>query len=440
MAGFNGVSGHDLEHDIVQLDRDISKKRGEASEKKLAADQLVADLKAQGKNPLTDTESFEQVDAAYKEADALADTILEMETVRARAGAWQAEKSGRTPDRNAGASLAERFMSDPAYQAAKNAGLLETGSGRIELPGVEAIDRQSLLAKIKRAGIQAATLDGSPLIPSERIDFGAPTLIPVRQLRVADLVTSTTTDSDLINYTAMTAREDDAAATAKGDAYNEANYEFEVRQAPVRDIGQWIPAHRSELADQGQLQALLERLLTFGVDLALENEIVGGDGTGQHLVGILETDGINYVDRDTTNAERRVETLHRAITRERLTLFGEPDAMVMHPNDYEQTLFEKTDAGDGGYVWIGALAGLSGNTPQSLWGKPVVPTPAVSENTAIVGAFKMGATLYLRAGVTTRASDSHSDFFTRRMVAVLAETRAAFAVPLPVAFCEVSLA
>jgi HK97 family phage major capsid protein len=110
---------------------------------------------------------------------------------------------------------------------------------------------------------------------------------------------------------------------------------------------------------------------------------------------------------------------------------------VLHPTDYEETIFEKTDSGDGGYVWIGALAGLAGNTPMQLWGKPVVLTPAVPEDTGLVGSFKLGATVYMRAGVSVRASDSHADFFTRRMVQLLAETRAAFAVRLPVAFCQV---
>lgn len=435
------VAGNDLDQDVQQLTRDITKVKGEHSEKRLAADKIVADLKEQGVNPLTDKDAFAKVDAAYKEADALEQQIVEMESVRERAASWSEEKRGPSAVRQArghAESLAERFMASDSYQAHKKAGLFESGQGRVEIQGVEALNRDSLMARLNSGRMMAATLDGEPLIPSQRTIY-PPVMLPVRQPRILDLLTVTTTDSNLIQYTAMLSRGDNAAATAKGDAYNEAAYEFELREAPVRDIGQWIPAHRSELADQGQLQALLERLLTFGVDLALEEEVLAGDGTGQHLTGILETDGINYVSRDGTNAERRVETLHRAITAERLTLFGEPDGMVLHPTDYEETLFEKTGAdGLGGYVWVGALAGLQGNTPQSLWGKPVVTTPVMPSGTGIVGNFKFGGIVYVRSGVTTRASDSHADFFIRRMVAILAETRAAFAVPVPVAFCEVT--
>jgi HK97 family phage major capsid protein len=429
----------DLGQDIQQLTKDISKKKGEEATARHAADKLVAEYAEKGVNVLNDKAAFEAVAAAYEPADKLAEEISEMDVVRQRAASWLGEKSpAPAASRERGMSVAEAFMSDPLYQSLAKAGVFEGGAGRIELPGAEVLGRADLIAALRSGrGLQAATADATPLIPSDR-QLYPPVPLPVRQPRIVDLLTVTTTESNLIEYSAMITRTDVAAPTAKGTAYSDATYEWELREAPVRDIGQGIPAHRSELADQGQLEALLGTLLSVGVELALEDEVVSGDGTGQHLTGILETDGINSVFRDVTTPERRVETLHRAITRERLTLFGEPDGMVLHPTDYEETIFEKTSS-TGGYVWIGALSGLASGTPTQLWGKPVVITPAVPQNTGIVGNFKLGATVYMRAGVSVRASDSHADFFTRRMVQLLAETRAAFAVRLPVAFCEVTL-
>jgi HK97 family phage major capsid protein len=433
------VTAHDLGQQIQQLTKDISKKKGEESTLRQKADELAADYASKGVNVLDDKEAFAAVDAAYKVADDIAGEISEMDVVRQKATSWLGEKSP-APSLSAerGMSVVEAFMADPVYQQYAKAGVFEGGQQRIELPGAEVLGRADLIRALRsKRGLQAATVDAEPLIPSDR-QLYPPVTIPVRQPRIVDLLTVTTTESNLIEYSAMITRTDVAAPTAKGTAYSDATYEWELREAPVRDIGQGIPAHRSELADQGQLEALLGTLLSVGVELALEDEVVAGDGTGQHLTGILETDGINSVFRDVTTPERRVETLHRAITRERLTLFGEPDGMVLHPTDYEETIFEKTSS-TGGYVWIGALSGLASGTPTQLWGKPVVITPAVPQNTGIVGNFKLGATVYMRAGVSVRASDSHSDFFTRRMVQLLAETRAAFAVRLPVAFCEVTL-
>lgn len=434
------TTAHDLGQQVQELTRDISSKKSEQATAREKADQLVADYAEKGVNLLDEEnkEAFDAVDAAYKVADDLQTEISQMEAVRSKAGTWLGEKSPSLA-RDAIVdipTLAEAFASTPEYERlAKFDGF--RGKENIILPNVEVLDRARTVKALKSGrGMMAATVDSTPMI-APQLELYPPVPLPVRQPRIVDLVTVTTTESNLIEYSAMIERTDVAAPTAKGTAYSDATYEWEQREAPVRDIGQGIPAHRSELADLGQLEALLGQLLSVGVELSLENEVVAGDGTGQHLTGILHTSGINSVSRDVTGAERRVETLHRAITQERLTLFGEPDGMVLNPTDYEQTIFEKTDSGDGGYVWIGALSGLAANTPMQLWGKPVVLTPVMPEGTGLVGAFKLGATVYMRAGVSVRASDSHEDFFTKRMVQLLAELRAAFAVKLPVAFCEV---
>lgn len=436
------TTAHDLGQQVQQLTRDIESKKSDQAEARQKADALAAEYAEKGVNLLDpeNKEAFDAVDAAYKASDELEGELAKMQAVRETATGWLGKKSptiARDVIRDAGLTLAETFMADGQYELLAKAGAFESGKARVEIPGIEVLERAGLVKAMKSGrGLMAATVDATPIIAPD-IQVYPPVSLPVRQPRIVDLVTVTTTESNLIEYSAMIERTDVAAPTAKGTAYSDATYEWELREAPVRDIGQGIPTHRSELADQGQLEALLGQLLSVGVELALEDQVVEGDGTGQNLTGILHTSGINSLYRDTTTPERRIEALHRGITKERLTLFGEPDGMAMHPTDYEETIFEKTDSGDGGYVWLGALAGLAANTPTQLWGKPVVITPAIPQGTSIVGAWKLGATVYMRAGVSVRASDSHEDFFTRRMVQLVAETRAAFAVRLPVAFCAV---
>jgi HK97 family phage major capsid protein len=229
----------------------------------------------------------------------------------------------------------------------------------------------------------------------------------------------------------MLARTDVAAPKAKGVAYDEATYTFERARHRSGTSATGSPPPLRARRPGTARGADLERLLEFGVDLALENEMLTGDGTEPHLQGILETDEINTRTRDTTN-ERRVEAIHRGDHRDPPLALRRADGIVLHPSDYEEIVFEKDDMG----VYL--LGPASQQTFRSLWGFPVVITSVMPEDTGIVGNWKMGATLYLRSGVTTRASDSHEDFFVRRMVALLAETRAAFAVRMPVAFCEVN--
>jgi HK97 family phage major capsid protein len=61
----------------------------------------------------------------------------------------------------------------------------------------------------------------------------------------------------------------------------------------------------------------------------------------------------------------------------------------------------------------------------------------VPDDTALVGDFTK-AVLWLREGAQVLATDSHSDFFVKNLVALLAELRAALGVLLPSAFCKVT--
>jgi HK97 family phage major capsid protein len=69
---------------------------------------------------------------------------------------------------------------------------------------------------------------------------------------------------------------------------------------------------------------------------------------------------------------------------------------------------------------------------------PVIDTPAMTEGTALVGAFGSGAQLYDREQASIRISEQHSDFFIRNAIVVLAEQRLALAVKRPEAFVKVT--
>ena len=68
----------------------------------------------------------------------------------------------------------------------------------------------------------------------------------------------------------------------------------------------------------------------------------------------------------------------------------------------------------------------------------MVTTRFIAQGTAIVGAFKQGATLYRRAGLTIRSTDSHASNFIANIVTVLAESRFALAVKQPNKFCTIT--
>ena len=117
----------------------------------------------------------------------------------------------------------------------------------------------------------------------------------------------------------------------------------------------------------------------------------------------------------------------------------DPTGIVMHPSDWEATELEK-DLNER-YMLIGASdTPRTGGGARSLWGVPVIVTPAITSGVALVGAFDIGATLWTYDDVTLRISDSHSDYFVKNLLAVLAEMRELLSIYYPQAFVSADVA
>jgi HK97 family phage major capsid protein len=125
-------------------------------------------------------------------------------------------------------------------------------------------------------------------------------------------------------------------------------------------------------------------------------------------------------------------TLRQARTKVRVTGRATPTAYVMHPNDWEDLdLLQDNEA----RYYFGGPSVLG--TPR-LWGLPVVESEGMTEGTAMVADWRL-LVLWDREAANILISDSHSDFFVRNMLAVLAEMRAALGCLRPSAFVEVDL-
>lgn len=246
-----------------------------------------------------------------------------------------------------------------------------------------------------------AVLPPSLEVAPDAAGLALPGDVPVRARRLLDFCTLRPTDSELIRYGRETTRDDLAAETADGTEAPEAEYVVTPEEARVRTIPVWIPAHRSNLADQAELEALLEGRLGGSVRGRLQRQIVQGDGVAPNLEGILATSGIGTVTRDTTN-ETRFAAIGRGVTEVRVELEDEPNAIAIHPVDYGEV--------------IGELGGSGTEVAtRTLHGVPAVPTTAAPEGTAVVGAFDVGLSVRVREGLALSVSDSHDDLFAKRM-------------------------
>lgn len=285
-----------------------------------------------------------------------------------------------------------------------------------------------------------------------RNDIYAPLtdLVGERELTIADLITRGSTDSDTIEYVRITGKTNNAApvpeATSSGQPaiYNaptggeltaggykpESALTLEKVTTTVKTLAHWLPMTKRAASDAGQVRTLVDAFLRYGLTEELEDQILTGAGTGENFQGILNA-GILTVGSAGTDIDAVVD----AIRTVRVTGRRRPSAIVMHPNDWYSTGFLLAKDSQNRYLIGDPRATLE--QLNSLWGLRVVVSEAMTENTALVGDFRFGV-LWEREGISISVSDSHMDFFTRNLLAILAEMRAGFGVLDSQAFCTVT--
>lgn len=256
-----------------------------------------------------------------------------------------------------------------------------------------------------------------------------------RPLTIRDIISVRTTDSDLVEYVRQTSRVNAAAPVAEATATAgssgtkpEGGMAFERVQTAVKTIAEWVPATKRALSDAGQMRGIIDDELRADLEEELEDQIMTGDGVGENFTGIDAVSGTQDQAWD-TNAlvtTRKARTLVLTVGRAR------PNAYVMNPTDW-QTIDLLVD--NENRYFFGGPSVLG--TPR-LWGLPVVESEAQPVGNAWVADFKR-AVLWDREQAQISASDSHSDFFIRNLVAILGELRAAFGVIRPTAFVEIDL-
>lgn len=296
-------------------------------------------------------------------------------------------------------------------------------------------------ASVKSPGIEVKTLltgvsstSAGAMVVNERlniIDQGT----FYQPLDVLNLISRGTTNSDTVEYVREGTHTNNAAAvaeaTATGDATGaktESAMVLAIVTEVVKTLAHWIPVTRRALADAGQLRTMIDNFLRYGLQRVLIDQVLNGSGVGENFTGIYNTTGTG-TQAWTTNI---LTTTRMARTKVMVEGRAEPNGYLLHPTDWETIdLLQDNEAR---YFFGGPSA--IGN--PRLWGLPVVTSEINAVGFGLCADFRL-AMLWDREQTQILVSDSHSDFFIRNLLAVLAEMRAAFGVIRPAAFIEMDL-
>lgn len=285
--------------------------------------------------------------------------------------------------------------------------------------------------------------------------FGTPQIEPIvprayRTQRVRDLFPVATTSANLIEYLRVLGYVDGTNNAAPVAERTSDNTNFGLKphtalslqpaQSPIRTLAHYEVAHRNTLADEPQLQSIIDTELLYGLRLVEDDQLLNGDGTGENILGILQTPGIQRypgtpipTPSPVIAGDTYVDAVRRGATRIMLSYY-EPTGVVVHPFDWENMETIKNSLGD----YIVAINVAIGAQKQ-IWQMPVIASPAMAEGTALVGAFGLGAKIYDREQANIRIAEQHMDLFVRNAVAILAEERVGLTVSRPESFIEIDL-
>lgn len=259
----------------------------------------------------------------------------------------------------------------------------------------------------------------------------------VRPLMVKDLIAPGATNNTTIRYIREVSFTNYATTVAEGAAKPEALFEYAEVDAPVRKIAAYTKVTDELFADYLAIASYINQRLPYMVERTEEDQILNGDGNSPNLTGILQTAGIQT---EAKGGDTVADAIYKAMTKIRFTGFFEPDGLVMHPTDWQNLRLLKD--GNNQYYGGGPFTGAYGASPlvqfDSIWGKPVAITPAISAGTALVGAFRLGAQYFQREGLTIEMTNSDQDDFIKNKMTIRCEERLALAVYRALAFCTVT--
>lgn len=323
-------------------------------------------------------------------------------------------------------TLGEQFIESDAY---KNS----NGKGRFEFE----FESKGFLHDMFRKATFTTTSTG---LDSSRNYANRPVeLIQQQRLTIRDLLPVGQTTQNIVYFIKESSFTNAADMVAEEGEKPEATLATTTANAPVKKIAVVLKVTDEMYADFPMLRDYINTRLRFMVEAKEEQQLLNGTGAGNQITGILNSSP----QTQAKGADTVLDAIYKAITKIRTPTTGgyEPDGIVMHPNDYQDIRIAKDDNLQyfgGGPFTYGPYGSGGFQMQPGPWGLRTVVTTAIAENTALVGAFSVGAQIWQREGIRVESTNSNEDDFNFNRVSLRVEERLALTVYAPGAFCTVT--
>lgn len=357
-----------------------------------AYEQADGEMKSLGK--ITE-ETAGAMDQLRKDYDAMYERVQELEQKGA-----EVEKS--TIDD----TIAKQFMDSDVYKSFQTG---STSRARVEVTDM-------------KTAIINATGQNQPLVPSDRVP--GIHITPNRNLRIRDILPSSPTNSNLVEFTREASFTNNAGPQIGGspEAYEnvtkpESAMTFSLQTAPVITLAHFIPASKQVLDDAASLESHINMRLMYGLKLKEETQLLSGTGANHQLNGLI-TQATSYAQSFSPNTTNKIDIVRDAIRQAHVGEY-QPDFLVLNTVDWFEIETQKVNAGTDDRYIIGDPNSLRG---PNIWGLPVVVTNSISSGTFLMGS-SMAVEIKDRQQAAVEMSFEDSDNFQKNMVTIRAEER-----------------
>lgn len=380
---------------------------------KAALEKISDQVREVGEKALAEAKKGIEMSASAKEAvDGL---LIKQGELQARLS--EVEQKAARPkgeDRQAPQSAGQMLVDSEEYKAWMAAGGMKSTQSGFVFP----VKASLIGIPTTNTTTVGVTPDNQPIVP-----------IAMRRMTIRDLITPGNTNSNLIQYVKETGFTNNAATVSETVQKPESTIVYALMQSAVVTIAHWIKASKQILDDFLALQSNIDGRLRYGLQLVEEAQLLKGSGVGNNLNGIYTQATAYSAPIDPPGTETNIDVLRLMLLQAELALYPST-GIVLHPSNWAAIELLKDTLGR--YIIGNPLATMQ----PMLWGRPVVSTQAMTVDTALVGAFKLGAQLFDREDANVVISTENQDDFIKNMVTIRAEERLALAVYRPEAFIK----
>lgn len=246
-----------------------------------------------------------------------------------------------------------------------------------------------------------------------------------RPLVVADLFSTGAITGTVLQYPVFDELEGNAKMVEETGAAPQVHWKDPTwKQDKIGKVASFFGISEDMMDDLSWVIGEINDAAQYDLKLQEETQLLSGNGSENNLTGLFNR-GIQTMDKDGLSDADRLSKAALQIT---TTTNFQADAYVMNPLDFWKLTIAK-DA-NGNYLNL--------TDGAKLWNIPTVATAAITEGTALVGAFK-SAKVLRKGGLVVKMTDSDTDDFLHFKQKCRVSERLGLQVKYPKAFVKVTL-